>query len=403
MNNPKIVMFGLGYIGLPSAALIAARGYSVHGVDINPLVVNSIRQGKIHIVEPDLAGLVAKVVSDGKLMADTRPVEADVFLVAVPTPFRDDHEPDLSYVESATDLAIPLLRPGNLFIIESTSPVGTTELMALRIYNQRPELKGKIYVAYCPERVLPGNVLHELVHNDRSIGGIDTISTEKAMEFYSLFVQATLFPTNCRTAEMCKLVENSSRDVNIAFANELSILCHQFDVNVWDLIRLANRHPRVSILSPGCGVGGHCIAVDPWFLASAGGDAAKIIRTARERNDYKSQWVTDQIKGAAEQLAGRLNRKPVIACMGLAFKPDIDDLRESPAMKITEALISHGLAPLVVEPNLKERQGMALLSPEQAVAAADLVVFLVGHKEFKDLSIPAGRMILDYCGVRNRS
>jgi UDP-N-acetyl-D-mannosaminuronic acid dehydrogenase len=393
-------MMGLGYIGLPTAAIMASSGLKVHGVDVTKRVVDTINQGKIHIVEPSLAELVAKVVSEGKLVASTTPVKAGTFIVAVPTPFKDDHQPDISFVESATRMTIPYLTEGSLFVLESTSPVGTTEKMADIIYAERPELKGKIYIAYCPERVLPGNVLYELVNNERSIGGIDEASTVKAKDFYAKFVKANLNPTNARTAEMCKLVENSYRDVNIAFANELSILADKFGVNVWELIKLANKHPRVKILTPGCGVGGHCIAVDPWFLVADGQGEAKVIKAARERNDSKAVWVLDKIKAAEKDFEKKNGRKPIIACMGLAFKPNIDDLRESPALEIAEWLKRDGYNLIVSEPNIESHVDFKLVAHEEAIEKADIIVYLVAHKEYFNLKEAPSKVVLDFCGIR---
>lgn len=401
MSNDTVVMMGLGYIGLPTAAIMANSGLKVHGVDVTKRVVDTINQGKIHIVEPSLAELVARVVSEGKLVASTVPVKAGTFIIAVPTPFRDDHQPDISFVESATRMTIPYLTEGSLFVLESTSPVGTTEKMADIIYAERPELKGKIYIAYCPERVLPGNVLYELVNNERSIGGIDEASTQKAKAFYAKFVKANLNPTNARTAEMCKLVENSYRDVNIAFANELSILANKFGVNVWELIKLANKHPRVKILTPGCGVGGHCISVDPWFLVADGQGEAKVIKAARERNDSKAVWVLEKVKAAEREFEKKNLRKPVIACMGLAFKPNIDDLRESPALEIAECLKRDGFDLIVVEPNIQSHPEFNLVSIDDAAKKADILVYLVGHKEFYQIKERPGLIALDFCGIHS--
>lgn len=395
----NVVMMGLGYIGLPTAALMAARGLQVHGVDVNPDVVSTINKGKIHIVEPDLDGLVHHVVSDGNLKADTAPIKADTYLIAVPTPFVGNYVPDLKYVDSATDMILPFLEEGALVILESTSPVGTTERMADRIYTARPELKGKIHVAYCPERVLPGNVIHELENNDRSIGGIDPEATEKAIAFYAHFVKGQLHPTNARTAEMCKLVENSYRDTNIAFANELSMICDKAEISVWELIKLANKHPRVNILIPGTGVGGHCIAVDPWFIVHDFPEEAKIIRTAREVNNYKTDWVIEKVVNASLKFELDNGRKPKVACMGLAFKPDIDDLRESPAVHVVDALSEKGLELMVVEPNIEEHKKYTLHTTEEGVNEADIVVFLVGHRDFKKLDLADSKVHLDFCGV----
>ena len=341
-NKPTVVMMGLGYIGLPTAALIASRGLNVTGVDIHQHVVDTINQGKIHIVEPDLDGLVHHVVKEGYLKASTKPVAADIYLIAVPTPFKENHVPDLSYVEAAVKNLIPTLKKGALVILESTSPVGTTHKVQEIIFKERPELQGEIFIAYCPERVLPGNVIYELEQNDRAIGGIDDASTEKAVWFYKHFVKGELHKTNSQTAEMCKLVENSSRDAQIAFANELSMICDKANINVWELIRLANKHPRVNILQPGTGVGGHCIAVDPWFIVSEFPEEAKMIRAAREINNYKTEWAIEKVKNAALQFKIDKGRDAIIACMGLAFKPNIDDLRESPALHVAQKLETDG-------------------------------------------------------------
>lgn len=398
-DKPTVVMMGLGYIGLPTAALIASRGLQVTGVDIHKNVVDTINRGEIHIVEPDLDGLVHHVVHKGLLTATTEPVPADVYLIAVPTPFKGDHEPDLSFVMSATKKIIPSLKKGALVILESTSPVGTTRKMQDLILSERPELKGELYVAYCPERVLPGNVLHELKHNDRAIGGICPESTKKAIAFYKHFVVGDLHPTNAKTAEMVKLVENASRDNQIAFANELSMICDEADIDVWELIELANKHPRVNILRPGTGVGGHCIAVDPWFIVSEFPEQSKIIRKAREINNYKTEWAIEKIKNAALQFEAAHNKKPIIACMGLAFKPNIDDLRESPALYVTDTLIAQDFDVLQVEPNLDNGHERALTDAKEAVQKADIIVFLVGHKGFKSLEISQDKHLLDFVGM----
>jgi len=321
-------------------------------------------------------------------------------LIAVPTPFKGDHEPDLKYVESATRMIIPNLKEGNLFIIESTSPVGTTDKMAKIIFEERPELKGKINIAYCPERVLPGKVIYELEHNDRVIGGLDGESTKAAKDFYRHFVKGELHSTNAKTAEMCKLVENSSRDVSIAFANELSIICDKADINVWKLISLANKHPRVNILQPGTGVGGHCIAVDPWFIVSEFKKEAIIIRNAREINNYKTDWVIEKIKSTALQFELDNNRKPTIALMGLAFKPDIDDLRESPALLVADTLLTENKYDLLLaEPNLEESKKYNLTDYELLDGKVDIVVYLVAHKEFRGFRTES--LVLDFCGVKS--
>jgi len=399
MLDLKVVMMGLGYIGLPTAALIASRGIRVQGIDVNQSVVDTINEGKIHIVEPALDGLVKHVVERGLLKASTTVETADVYLIAVPTPFKGDHVPDLKYVESATRMIIPNLKEGNLFILESTSPVGATDKMAKIIFENRPELKGKINIAYCPERVLPGNVIYELEHNDRVIGGLDEKSTYAAQNFYRHFVKGELHATNAKTAEMCKLVENSSRDVSIAFANELSMICDKAEINVWELIHLANKHPRVNILQPGTGVGGHCIAVDPWFIVSEFKKEAVIIRNAREINNYKTEWVIEKIKSTALQFELDNNRKPTIALMGLAFKPDIDDLRESPALLVADTLLSNGKYNLLlVEPNLEENLKYDLSDYREINGRADIVAYLVAHKEFKGFETDA--IELDFCGVK---
>lgn len=397
----KVVFLGLGYIGLPTAAVAAGHGYEVVGVDVNPLVVETINQGKIHIVEPDLDKIVKDAVQKGNLRAVSKPEPADAFFIVVPTPFKQNHRADITYVESATRSVIPYLKPGDLFVIESTSPVFTTERMAEVIYKERPELKDKIYIAYCPERVLPGNTLYELVHNDRVIGGVTPESTEKAIEFYSAFVQGKLHRTNARTAEMCKLTENSSRDSQIAFANELSMICDKAGINVWELIDLANKHPRVNILQPGCGVGGHCIAVDPWFIVSDYPEQAQIIKRARETNDYKADWCANKVMEACQQFVEANDHEPVVACMGLAFKPNIDDLRESPAKYIASRIVSESRAEvLIVEPNVSAHSSFHLTDYREAYKRADIVVWLVRHTPFVELPREEGKLELDFCGVR---
>lgn len=401
----KVVTVGLGYIGLPTSALIANSGIAVHGVDISQHVVDTINVGKIHIVEPDLDKAVAEAVNKGFLRAATKPVEADTYLVVVPTPFKGDHQPDISYVQAATEGIIPLLKEGDLYVIESTSPVGTTEKMMALIFSKRPELEGKISLAYCPERVLPGNVMYELVHNDRVIGGVNESSTQKALAFYGQFVKGELHPTNARTAEMCKLTENASRDSQIAFANELSLICDKADINVWDLIRLANKHPRVNILQPGCGVGGHCIAVDPYFLTADFPMESRMIAQARETNNYKSFWCAEKVKTARLEFEIKNGRQPSIAIMGLAFKPNIDDLRESPAIHIAERVLQDsGDADMyIVEPNVREHKVFKLTDYKEAIAKADIIVFLVAHNEFRVIEIAQEKIVLDFCGVTNKS
>ena len=399
--NPEVVTIGLGYIGLPTSALIASHGTNVLGVDINQKVVDTINQGKIHIVEPDLDIIVSKAVSNGFFKASTKPSKADVYLVVVPTPFKGNHEPDISFVEAATKGIIPFLKKGDLYIIESTSPIGTTEKMQKLIFAARPELQGNIHIAYCPERVLPGNVMYELVENDRVIGGVNEVSTQKAISFYSKYVKGELHATNARTAEMCKLVENSSRDVQIAFANELSLICDKADINVWELIKLANKHPRVNILQPGCGVGGHCIAVDPYFIVSDYPMESKIIGTSREVNNYKSFWCAEKIQNEKLKFEIKYGRKPKTALMGLAFKPNIDDLRESPAKYIAQKVLqsSNNEEHFIVEPNIDYHNVFKLTNYKKAIIEADIVVFLVAHQEFKFLKIPSNKVVLDFCGI----
>ncbi len=399
--EPKVVTIGLGYIGLPTSALIANTQIPVYGVDISQNVVDTINAGKIHIVEPELDSAVASAVKEGFLKAGTKAVTADTYLIVVPTPFKGDHQPDITYVQAATEGIIPLLKEGDLYIIESTSPVGTTEKMMELIFTQRPELKDKIYLAYCPERVLPGNVMYELVHNDRVIGGVNIESTQKAMNFYHQFVKGELHATNARTAEMCKLTENSSRDVQIAFANELSLICDKAGINVWELIHLANKHPRVNILQPGCGVGGHCIAVDPYFITAEFPMESRMIAQARATNNYKPFWCAEKVKTARQEFELMNGRPPSIALMGLAFKPNIDDLRESPAIHIVERVLqdSREANMFIVEPNVQEHKVFKLTDYKDAVEKADIVVLLVAHDEFKELSYKEGQIVLDFCGM----
>ena len=401
MNKPEVVMIGLGYIGLPTAALIASNKVKVYGVDINSKVVETINKGQIHIVEPELDTAVASAVKEGYLKAGTTPVEANTYLIVVPTPFKDKNEPDISFVEAATRAVLPFLKKDDLYIIESTSPVGTTEKMMHLIFTERPELNGALNIAYCPERVLPGNVMHELVNNDRVIGGVDEKSTEKALAFYRQFINGDLHKTNARTAEMCKLVENSSRDVQIAFANELSLICDKADINVWELIELANKHPRVNILQPGCGVGGHCIAVDPYFIVYDYPMESKIIGTAREVNNYKSFWCAEKVKTAKLEFQLKHGRKPSIALMGLAFKPNIDDLRESPAKYIAQKVLQNANNEeyYIVEPNITEHKVFKLTNHKEAVQKADIIVYLVAHNEFKTLQPAENKIVLDFCGA----
>ena len=394
-QNKKICVIGLGYIGLPTAALLANRGYDVHGVDVVKSTVDTINQGKIHIVEPELDTFVKSAVNSGKLKASLKPDFADVFIIAVPTPFHSGYVPNVDYVVSATKSIAPYIQERNIVILESTSPVGTTELVEKTLKEENIDTS-KLYIAHCPERVLPGKIMKELVENDRIVGGLTQEATAKTVEFYNTFVSGEVLSTDARTAEMAKLTENSFRDTNIAFANELSMLCDKFDINVWELISLANRHPRVNILQPGAGVGGHCIAVDPWFIVHAGGETAKMIRTAREVNTYKTEWVIEKIKNAALKFEAQNGRKAKVACMGLAFKPDIDDLRESPALYIARRLKSDGLEILAVEPNIESHKEFEIVDYKDAMEQADIVTFLVAHKEFKNLDIET---YLDFCGV----
>ena len=412
MSFNRVSVIGLGYIGLPTAAVIASRGIDVIGVDVNQHAVDTINKGEIHIVEPDLDIVVRSAVMTGKLKATVTPEPADAFLVAVPTPFKgENHEPDLSYIESAAKAIAPVLEKGNLVILESTSPVGATEKLAAWLAEARadltfPQHKGDaadIKVAHCPERVLPGYVLQELVSNDRVIGGMSKACSDKAMSLYKTFVKGDCIITNARTAEMAKLTENSFRDVNIAFANELSLICDKLKINVWELIQLANRHPRVNILNPGPGVGGHCIAVDPWFIVNSCPEQAQLIRTAREVNDGKPHWVIEQVCKAADEF-----KKPVVACLGLAFKADIDDLRESPALDIVKHLAEANVGDIIaVEPNIHtlpkalENHNVTLETLANALDRANVVVVLVDHKEFKaaDKTAFAKKVVIDTRGI----
>ena len=397
----KVCFIGLGYIGLPTAIIAAKHGLQVAGTDINPDIVAATNEGRLHIVEPEMDCMLKEVVTNGLLKAYATPQLSDAYFIVVPTPFKGNHEPDISYVESATLSVLPLLKDGDLFVIESTSPVGTTEKMRDLIWSKRPELKDRIYMAYCPERVLPGNVAHELIHNDRVIGGISPESTEKAKEFYSQFVQGELHSTDSRTAEMCKLTENASRDVQIAFANELSLVCAKAGINVWELVSLANRHPRVNILQPGCGVGGHCIAVDPYFITSAFPEESKLMAQARETNNFKAEWCAGQVLARMMKYEKENGRKPVVALMGLAFKPNIDDLRESPAMEIAgmvaDSVSDNSL--LIVEPNISEHGRFKLTDYKTAYENADIVAFLVNHREFATLDYRQNVVVMDFCGV----
>ncbi|MFC5461622.1 UDP-N-acetyl-D-mannosamine dehydrogenase [Massilia niabensis] len=404
MNKKTICVIGLGYIGLPTAALLASNGYSVVGVDLNAYAVDTINQGRIHIVEPDLDAFVRSAVTAGRLKAFTTPQAADIYMVCVPTPFHEGEgipQPNIDYVLAATRSIAGFIKPGDLVILESTSPVGTTAAMAEVLQEAGVDV-GQVNMAYCPERVLPGKIMTELVENDRVVGGLTPEATKVVGEFYRTFVHGAVLETEAKTAEMCKLTENSFRDVNIAFANELSMICAKEGIDVWDLIQLANRHPRVSILQPGAGVGGHCIAVDPWFIVARDPENAKLIRTAREVNNHKTAWAIDQIKIAAADSTARTGRKAKIACLGLAFKPDIDDLRESPAVHIAQSLQGQGYEIIAVEPNIEEHTSFKLVELSDALRTADVVVVLVKHRQFLDLQVKrklAELTVLDFCGV----
>ena len=411
-----VSVIGLGYIGLPTAAILTSKGVNVVGVDVNQYAVDIINQGEIHIVEPELDVLVGKAIEKGLLKAVIEPEKADVFIVAVPTPFKGNYEPDLSYIKSAAKAIAPVLEKGSLVILESTSPVGSTEKMMEWMKVERPDLSFPKYgdndsecdiaVAHCPERVLPGYVIQELVDNDRIIGGVTTQSAERARDIYKIFVEADCLITDCRTAELSKLVENSFRDVNIAFANELSLICDKLDINVWEMIKLANRHPRVNILQPGPGVGGHCIAVDPWFIVDSAPDEAKLIRTARLVNDVKPNFVISKINNTVNNI-GKKKSDLIIACLGLAFKSDIDDLRESPALNIAQKVALMGFDKvLLVEPNINQMpEGFGfnadMASLEESLKVADIVVLLVDHSQFKsiDLNLLSGKQIVDTRGI----
>jgi UDP-N-acetyl-D-mannosaminuronic acid dehydrogenase len=422
LHFETISIIGLGYIGLPTAAVFASRKVKVIGVDLNQHAVDTINRGQIHIIEPDLDKVVHAAVTEGYLRATTKPEPAEAFLIAVPTPFKDGptgpHHPDLDYIESASKSVAQVLKPGDLVILESTSPVGATEQMAAWLAEARPDLtfpqthgeSSDIRIAYCPERVLPGQVLRELVQNDRVIGGMTPRCSEAAARLYKTFVEGECVITNARTAEMCKLAENSFRDVNIAFANEMSIVCDKLDINVWELIKLANRHPRVNILQPGPGVGGHCIAVDPWFIVSAAPDNTRLIRSAREVNDSKPQWVISKVKLAiANFLKTNLDKTlsdVTVACYGISFKPDIDDLRKSPALDIANTIaIIHPGRVLIVEPNLpigkRIKNGQIISRIEDAICDADIHVILVKHRDFNSnmLELVQREKIIDCCGL----
>jgi len=398
----NVSVIGLGYIGLPTAALLASKGYLVNGMDVNREAVETINRGEIHIVEPDLAAYVRSAVANGKLKASMEVQPADVYIICVPTPFHTDSEiptPNLDYIRVAAENIAPHIKDDDILILESTSPVGTTD-MVREILKKNGVHSSKAYIAYCPERVLPGRIMSELVDNARVIGGIDSISTKVVASFYRTFVSGEILETDAKTAEMCKLTENSFRDVNIAFANELSIICDKNDVNVWDLIELANHHPRVNVLQPGTGVGGHCIAVDPWFIVSDDPKNSRLIKTARNVNDEKPEWVVNKIKAVADS-----QKTKKIACLGLAFKPDIDDLRESPAIRVVESLTQQGYEVFCVEPNITDHPKYNLVDIKVALNEFDVIALLVSHKEFISKVVIrelAGKGVLDFCGAMSK-
>ena len=404
MQKKNVCVVGLGYIGLPTAALLASNEFNVVGVDLNAHVVETINLGRIHIVEPDLDAFVRSAVETGRLKACVKPQAADIYMICVPTPFHVGGEipqPNIDYVLSATRSIAEFIKPGDLVILESTSPVGTTQEMA-EVLKQAGVDVMNIHVAYCPERVLPGKIMTELVENDRVVGGLTPEATHAVSGFYRSFVRGAVLETDAKTAEMCKLAENSFRDVNIAFANELSLICDKVGINVWNLIQLANLHPRVNILQPGAGVGGHCIAVDPWFIVARDPENSKLIRTAREVNNNKTDWAIDQIKNAVVATTALTGRKTKVACLGLAFKPDIDDLRESPAVQITDALLLQNYDVVVVEPNIETHHKYELVTLEAALKTADVIAVLVKHREFLDTAVKTElglRGALDFCGV----
>ncbi len=404
MKISTVSVIGLGYIGLPTAALLAYKGYSVVGVDVSDYAVKTINQGKIHIVEPDLDSFVHSAVAAGRLRAFTKPQPSDVYMICVPTPLSEKDgilQPNIDYVLTAIKSILPLVKPADLIILESTSPVGTTEQIQNILRNAEVDVD-EMYIAYCPERVLPGKIMTELVENDRIVGGITPKATKVVADFYKTFVRGNVLETNAKTAEMCKLTENSFRDVNIAFANELSLICDKEGIDVWDLISLANRHPRVNILQPGAGVGGHCIAVDPWFLVAQDEMNSRLIRTARQINDYKTDWVIEKIKSRASTIFHQKRVKPKIACLGLAFKADIDDLRGSPALKIAISLISLGYEVIAIEPNIKRHTVVELEELDNVLNKDIVLVVLVKHKEFLEQSVREKLIslgALDFCGA----
>jgi len=404
MENLTISVIGLGYIGLPTAALLSTSGYSVVGMDVSEHAVNTINQGKIHIVEPDLDAFVRSGVAAGRLKAFTEPQAGDVYMICVPTPFHEGEgipQPNIDYVLAATKSIADLIKPGDLIILESTSPVGTTEQVQNVLLDAGVDVD-EVHIAYCPERVLPGKIMTELVENDRIVGGVTARATKAVADFYRTFVRGSVLETTAKTAEMCKLTENSYRDVNIAFANELSLICDKEGINVWDLILLANRHPRVNILQPGAGVGGHCIAVDPWFVVARDEENSRLIKTAREINDYKTDWVIEKIKSRYVDLFDQKGGKPKIVCLGLAFKPNIDDLRESPALEIASSLMAQGYDVIAVEPNIETHTVIELEELDNVFNEDAVLAILVKHKEFLDKSVREKLKsldALDFCGA----
>ena len=405
MNKKTVCVIGLGYIGLPTAALIANKGFSVSGIDIDEGIVSKINKGEIHIIEDGLKAFVKSALLLGKLKAFNKIQQSDVYIICVPTPFknedRDIPKPNIDYVLSATESIAQFIKSGDLIILESTSPIGTTEKIKQTLINCGANLEN-VHIAYCPERVLPGKIMTEIVDNDRIVGGLTSMSTKKVKDFYKVFVKGKIFETDAKTAEMCKLAENSFRDLNIAFANELSMICDKQDINIWNLIKLANQHPRVNILQPSTGVGGHCIAVDPWFIVSQNKEKAKLIRAAREVNNYKTKWVINKIKNNLVNSIPKNGIKPKIACLGLTFKPNINDLRESKALEVTETLLAEGFEVITVEPNIQLHKNFKILNMFDAIEQADLICILVKHREFLKPEVKNKLVkckVLDFCGA----
>lgn len=398
----KVCFIGLGYVGLPTAIIAATHGgYQIIGVDIDPFKVEMTNNGHLHFTESGLEPLLNSALKKGLIKASLNPEKSDAFFIVVPTPVDTANHPDITMICEAVNSIIPFLEKGNLVVIESTCPIGTTESIAQQIFHQRPDLKDELYIAYCPERILPGNIIHELIHNDRVIGGIDEKSTEKAIEFYSSFVKGHFYGANPRTAELCKLTENSYRDVQIAFANELSMICHSAGADVWELIKLANKHPRVNILRPGCGVGGHCIAVDPYFLISEYDKEAKLISKAREVNKGKAEWVIEQVTKTIADFIKHFNRRPIVALMGLAYKSNVGDLRESPSLYIAHSLKKNfnDVTFRLIEPNIRESREFQLTGYSEAYEECDIAVFLTPHNQFYKLQCSNEKINLDFCGI----